>query len=197
MLLKVGVCFGEMAAAEEASAGRIRRGMGGRQDEVRAVEEFLAFFLSVFAPEQEDDIVVMCGNGLNDGVGQLFPPLLMVRKRLAFTNRQRGVEEENPLASPGDEATVGCRRNAKVGLKFLIDVLKGGRDGDPMRHAEAEAVGLSWTVVWVLPNDDNFDLVKRRQLKSLKDLTLGRKDGVSRPFFPLKKGFQVHEIGFL
>jgi hypothetical protein len=73
-----------------------------------------------------------------------------------------GVEEENSLLSPSDEASVRRRFNPKVRKKLLVDILEGWGDGNAWPDAKAQAMGLSEAMVWVLADNNNAHLVKRR-----------------------------------
>ena len=51
-------------------------------------------------------------------------------------------------------------------------------------------------VVGILPQQDDLDLVQRRQLKGIEDLVLGRINGVSSTL-AIDKLFERFEIGFV
>lgn len=75
------------------------------------------------------------------------------------------------------ESTVRARRILVAEL--LVDVSQRARDGNSLWYREAQSVGLSRTVVWVLTYDDYLDVFESRcEVGPGMDQVLGREDVV-------------------
>ena len=89
-----------MAATEETPVGRQRRGVRSRQHIVLGgvYQRFLGD--GIAAPEEEDDTRTLLAEGLDGGIGELLPAVLLVAACLMGTNGEGGVEQQHPLVGP-------------------------------------------------------------------------------------------------
>ena len=187
-----------MLATEKATVGRKWAGVWGGEDQVSAVRGHQRLLLDgETAPQQKQQVFPHLRKPLDNGVGKGLPADSRMACRLVGPHRQGGVQEQDALVGPAFQVPVlrGC--DAKVVVEFLEDVDEGGRRVDSVRHRETQPVGLSWIVVWVLPDDDRLYLVHRAKVQ-------GRKDFRSRRVYHvvfrllLQEGFLYFlEIGLL
>lgn len=68
-------------------------------------------------------------------------------------------------------------RLAQIVGDFLVNILQGGGQTDTMIDSKAEAIGLSWTMIGILAKDHDFNLIKGREIKGMKDKLGRRVDG--------------------
>src|SRR3546814_4647095 len=74
--------------------------------------------LRMAAPQDEDLGGRVGGDRGDRGVGELFPPLALMRCRHAALDRQAIVEQQHALACPMFEITMRRPRNPKVALNL-------------------------------------------------------------------------------
>ena len=76
---QIGIGLREGTRTEEAAVGRKGGGVrGGENAMARAVDE-CGFATGISAPKQEDDPFAPDGEGANDGIGEGFPTLSLMR----------------------------------------------------------------------------------------------------------------------
>ena len=68
------------------------------------------------------------------------------------------------MFGPAGKAAVGGGLDTKIGRELCIDVFEGRGYRNPVRDAEAESVGLSNAMIWILPYDNDTNILKRRTL---------------------------------
>lgn len=127
--------------------------------------------------------------------GESFPAMVAMAAGAVGLDGKSIVKEEDALLCPAREIAVGGNRSAKVGVDFFEDVLEARWGLDVFIDRESEAVGLAWTVVRVLTDDDDFDCFEV-SLKGGKNLRLGRVNS----FFGvglLEEGGEGFEISLL
>ena len=107
-----------------------------------------------------------------------------------------GVKKKHALPCPTGQIAVFCRRNREVHFQLLIDILQRRREGNAVRHREAEAVGLPGAVVGILADDDDLQFVEGAFVEGPEDIAAARVDASRGVFLPDEIG-QGDEIGFL
>ena len=185
-----------MMAAEETAASREGRRVHRFQDQVLEGVDQGLFGDGVVAPEDEDKMLALLGEGSDGRVGELFPAVTRVRGSLSGAHRQRGVEQQHPFPRPLLEVARTRHGHAEVIVQLFEDVLKAWWERHAIGHRKREAVSLSWAMVRVLTQDDHLHLVERREVEGIKDQRSRRIDGIL-PLLAYQKGFQVGEIGRL
>ena len=170
--------------------------MHGLEDEVALRVGDGALALGVTAPEHIDDALLAFGDGADHGVGEGLPAAACVRGRLVGADRQHGVQQQHALLGPAVEVARGGDGRSGVVGDLLEDILQRRREGNAVRHREAEAVGLPGAVVGVLPDDDHLQTVERAFVESPEDVAAARVDASRGVFLPDEIG-QGDEIGFL
>ena len=187
-----------MPAAEKSPVGRKWAGVWGGEDQVSAVWRHQGLLLDgETAPEQEHQVFPHLRKPLDDGVGKCLPADSRVACGHVGPHRQGGVQQQDSLLGPAFQVSVGRWRDAKVVMKFLEDVDEGGRRVDSVGHREAQAVGLSWIVVGVLPDDNHLHLVHGAKVQGRKDFRSRRVNHVMLRLL-LQEGFLYFlEIGLL
>ncbi len=88
MFFQVAVSFLEMAAAAEAEVGGERRRVRCFQNPMSFGVDQSAFFLSVGTPEQKNDVLALCADGVDDGIGEFLPAFALMRAGVALPHGQ-------------------------------------------------------------------------------------------------------------
>ena len=102
------VGLAEVVVPEEAPVSRQGRGVGRLQHQVPVAVYELALALGIGPPQDEDQMLALLGQFVDDGIGEGFPPFALVRSGPMRLDRERGVEQQYPLASPaGEVAALG------------------------------------------------------------------------------------------
>ncbi len=122
-------------------------------------------FLRIGAPEDEHYRAVLPRDEFDHRVRKLLPAALLVRSRLAHFHRQHAVEQQNALLGPMGKVAMARRIDAEVRLHLLVDVDKAWRWAHAVLDGEAEAMGLPFAMIGVLPQYDDADLVERGQIE--------------------------------
>ncbi len=78
MFLEIGIYLGEGTGSEEAAPGGEGGWMGGGNDHMAGFIDQVALLLGMVAPENEDDVGVVGGGGLDQGLGKLLPAKMCV-----------------------------------------------------------------------------------------------------------------------
>src|SRR6516225_7301929 len=143
MLAQPVVCSGKMPAANEAAIGRQRRGVRRLEHEMMAGVDQPPLGLGRAAPEQEDQTLAAAVEAVDDGIGEAFPALALMRAGAAALDRQHGVEQQYALSRPGQQAAMARSRSLQVALDLSKDVFERGRRRYARQHREAQTVRLS------------------------------------------------------
>ena len=170
--------------------------MDGLQNEILLRVGDGAFLLGVTAPEHVDDALPAHGDGADDGVGEGLPALSGVRGRFVGPHGEHRVEQQYALLGPAVEVARERHGYARVVGDLLENVLERRRKGYAVGHGETEAVGLSGSVVGVLPDDDHLQAVERAFVECAEDVAAARKNAV-RGIFAAHEIDQSCEIGLL
>mmetsp|Transcript_62280 Transcript_62280/g.167116 ORF Transcript_62280/g.167116 Transcript_62280/m.167116 type:complete len:251 (-) Transcript_62280:527-1279(-) len=163
----------EVLAAEEALGRGQRRRVGCLEHLVPLGVHGLALVLRRAAPQQEHQPLPLARHRRDDGVGESFPPPLLVAVGLRAAHREHGVEHEDALLGPARQAAVrGPLEPGHPGvrLQLLVHVDQAGRCGDARLDAEGQPVGLAGAVVGVLPHHHHRHLVQRAEVEGGEDL---------------------------
>ena len=164
----------EVVVAEETAVCREGTGMGGCEDVVLVGVDECRLASGRRSPKEKDDVVAVVVDGTDDGVGECFPALVAVTEGLVLTDGETGVEEEDALACPACEVAGGRDGGSGLGVYFLEDVLERGRKGYSVSYAETESVCLSGSVIGVLAEDDDLDLIYGSLPEGVEDERAGR-----------------------
>ena len=193
MRLQVFVGSAEMSVTEEAMVGRQRRGMYRREYQMTVAVDESTFLLRVGAPEDEHQVFTLFGQGADGCIGKFFPALALVRTRLVGSHCQGGVQQQYSLFGPAGQVACGGDGQPQVALNLLEDVLQRRREGDAVVHREAEAMGLSRSMIGILSQDDHFHPVERTQVERVENKFAGGIDRCGLVFLPHKVG-QADEV---
>lgn len=83
---------------------------------------------------------------------------------------------------------------AEIGLKFLENVEKRGGKGDAFVDGKTKSVGLIWSMVGVLTQDDDLNVWERTEVKGAEDVFGVRINGALL-VFGFDKGGEGGEVG--
>ena len=75
-------------------------------DEMLCAVDVRAFCFGVVAPQDKNEILALFGEFANDRIGELLPPLPLMRTRFARAHRQSRIEKKNSLLGPMFEITL-------------------------------------------------------------------------------------------
>ena len=78
-----------------------------------------------------------------------------------FIDSEGGVEKEYTLTRPARQIPVGGYRRSRVGIHLFENIYQRGRHLYAGIDRETQPVGLSGTVVWILPEYHNLHIVER------------------------------------
>jgi hypothetical protein len=184
-----------MSAADEAAMRRQRRGMRRAQHAMAVAVDHLALGLRVAAPQQEDKAFAFAIQRVHHMVGEPLPALACMGTGAAFLDREHGVQQQHALPRPRQQAAVVRTRDADVALQFLEDVVQRRRHGNARLHGEAQPVRLSRTVVGILAEHHDLDVVERRGVERTEDARRRRKDARARlPAFAQERRQLLHVL---
>ena len=113
-------------------------------------------------------------------IGEVLPPEFGVTPGLVRSHREYGVEQKDAVARPRLEAAVAGLRDPEIGSQLFVNVAQRRRDLDATRDREAEATGLTWTVIRVLAQDDHPGVAVGREMKGREDIVVFGVDVVFR-----------------
>ena len=189
------VAFFEMPAPEKPVESRKGAGVHCFQHEmpVRCYERFFAS--GVAAPEHENHRLGLVAQRLYHAVGKDFPPFAFVAVGFSAAHGERRVEQQHALFRPADEAAVFAEMGAVFGVDFFEYVDQAGRRLNAGLHGKRQTVRLTFAVIGVLTQNDNFDVVVIGCFQRGKDPLFGRINRVFGVFF-FEKFAQIPEIRF-
>ena len=130
-----------------------------------AVDE-VPFADSVRSPKHKHYAASLRGEGVDGGVGESFPSDTGMRFRGVLAHGKRCVEQEHSLRCPAREVAVVGNGSAGLVVDLLEDISQRGRNVDARIHREAETVGLTGTMVRILPDDHHFNLIEGSGVES-------------------------------
>ncbi len=130
-------------------------------------------------PMPKDDRLGQLTAAFDNVVGERAPAQFGVRVRGMLAHGERSVEEQDALLCQGVRVSRGGNGAAQIGFEFLIDVAQARRQLGLRRwDRERQSHGLVGSVIRVLTQDDNLDLVGRRVGEGIEDVVLCRVDGL-------------------
>ena len=77
--------------------------------------------------------------------------------------------------------------DVEISLEFFKNILQGWRHRNFLRNAEAKTFGLTWTMVRILADDDDFYLIEGGLFEGLVDEVVGGVDWRWGGNFAVKK----------
>ena len=185
---KIGIGLAEMPVPKPISPVRAERGrVSAAQHEMpgRINQAFL--FLGIAPPEQKHYSVSILRDPSDDLVGEHLPAPVLVGGRLAFTNRQRGIEQKHSLIRPMGQVSILRIGPSKICFQLLEDIYQRRRVSDSLMHGKTQSIGLSCTVIGILAEYDHLDGLERTMVK-------GRKNLPSRGIAPVAFVFRTHKL---
>lgn len=199
LLFQPFVATGEMAVSEPtATVGGEGRGVDGLKNEVLLLVDETLLVARIAAPKQEDNMGTFTGDGLDDGIRELFPSFPLVRSGNMLAHGQCGVEEQHSLFRPSAERTViefpavGILYNLWNGAYVVLYLFENVDKGRWQRYAcldrKAQTFRLTCTMVWVLPYYYDLHLVNRTEVEGIENLVPGRITSVMAVFLAYKTG---------
>ena len=152
--------------------------MYGSQYQMPGGVNKLAFPDSIVAPKDENQVFFLSGKGVNNGIGKLLPAFSLVRAGLACSHRERGIKQQDTLPGPVLQITAGGNRCAGIVFNFGENIAQAGWKLNPVVHREAKAMGLSRSVIGILPQNNHFGLGERTLVKCIEDQSGRRVNGL-------------------
>lgn len=157
------VGFGKMLAPKKSPMSRERRWM--RPTENVMTRSLLvnnaSLLLSVGPPKHKNQSRrTRFAQTLYDGVRKCLPSFVFVAISFGFSDSETGVEQQDSLLGPTAQIAVSwSHKTLDIGFQFFVHVDQRRRWWHAFLHAEAKAVGLIGSVVGVLAENDDFNLV--------------------------------------
>ena len=171
-----------MPAAKKAVAGREGTGVGGCQHQVTAGVDEGLFLPGVGAPEQKHHGLLPSRQQLNDPVGENLRANAPGGGSLSGPHRENGVQQQDAMLCPVCEAAVGRGRDPQIIPDFLVDVLKGGGNGDALLDRKGQSMGLSRSMIGVLSQNDHPGILKGGIPQGVENIIHGGVDGAGKVF---------------
>ena len=119
--------------------------------------------------------------------------------RQALLDRQDAVEQQHTLAGPGLKAAVRklALIKSQVSLDLLNDVQQRRWHTYTRRHGKTQAMGLTFTVVRVLAQNNHLDTLQGGRIEGIKILATGGVNHLALLFLRLQEFFQGQHIRLL
>jgi len=123
----------------------------------------------VVAPENEDDVFLGIWEESDYFIGEGFPSFPLVWCRLSFAHSKYAVEQKHSLIRPVSKI---CRSalNPEITLELLEDILEAWLCFWSVRYGERESHRSSWSVVGILPEDDDANLLGWCEIEGTEDI---------------------------
>ena len=94
---------------------------------------------------------------------------MLVTRSFSELNSEYGIEEEYTLACPVAEITIRSL-DTKIALELFVDISEARRQYLILTNTKSKSICNSWSVIGVLSENDNFDLIERGEFKCSVDL---------------------------
>lgn len=163
-------------------------------DCMTGVIDALALLPGLASKEEEDHTFAFGVDAVDHRVGEPFPAAAGVGCRLAITDGEHDVQEQDAPACPRLEVAVVRYDNAGVLVKLAEQVAEGWRRLDAACHREGQPMGLSGLMVGVLPEKDGTDPPARGEAQRLEKLPCWRIYR-GRTVFCGQKRLELAEVG--
>ena len=91
---------------------------------------------------------------------------------LALAYGQEGIQQQHALSGPAFQIAVSWRGEIDIGIigQFLVNVSKRRRNLDAFANGKAKTMSLIWTVVGILPDNDDLNTVQWRPVETGKHI---------------------------
>lgn len=170
MLDKILICTTERMRTEESTISRQRRRMRRCQHKMTVSINESTFLYSIGAPQNKHQMLPVAVKTHYHFIGKCFPTFTLMRSRSMSLHGKSRVEQQHTLSCPPRQISIGRRhRKLKIVLYLLKYIDERWRQRNTVTHRETQSVGLSWTVIRILTENDNFYFVKRTFIKSRKN----------------------------
>ena len=139
-------------------------------------------------------MVAAVGELAYDGVGKRFPSMPCMRSSLVLSHGECGIEQKHTLLCPSAQTSQAGDGAPCIVVDLLEDVDKRGRHAYTIFHRETKSLGLSWTMIRILSDDDHLDVVERTEVEGIKYLAPRRVASALRIFRAHERGKPL-EVG--
>lgn len=129
-----------------------------------------ALLLGVTAPQDEDEAGALAVQYIDDRVGELLPPFVLMTPRLGRLHRKRRVQQQHTLLGPTLQMAMVRRFNSQILLQFLKNILQRRRNIHARLHRKTQTVRLLSAMVRVLTENHHFHFIERRMIERRKEL---------------------------
>ena len=120
------------------------------------------FLLSVTSPQDEGYPCLLHGNQFDQAIGELLPAASLMRIGLVRSNCEDRIEHEDALPGPRLQIPVIGDPASNIFMEFPIDVSqREGQRPNGGLHGKTEAMGMTRSWIWILPDEEYADLVIR------------------------------------
>ncbi len=140
--------------------------MGGADDGMAFLGHELGLGVGCVAPEEEHDRFGPLVQGSDHVVGEVLPSLTAVGVGGVCPDGEDGVEHEQAASGPRLKvAMVRCLESGQVGGELPVNVAQRARQASVGRDREAQPVGVAGGRVGILPEENDADVLWRRELE--------------------------------
>ncbi|MOA10314.1 hypothetical protein D3C78_1301980 [compost metagenome] len=95
-------------------------------------------------------MVAFVVDSADDGVGEFFPALPLMRGGAGLFHCQHTIEQKHALFCPAFQKAVTHRANAEIGLQFLVDIDERRRNAHAGLDGKAQPMRLAKPVIGIL-----------------------------------------------
>ena len=196
MLSQESICFTKMTTAEKASMSWEGRGVRSFEDDMFFCIDERFLFLRVASPEEENQKITFIRECLYDWISKGFPSFPSMRHRLPCTDCECGIEEEYALFCPTCQISIFWCGDTEIWLNFLKYIHQWWRISHSFHDRERESMGLSWSMIGVLPKYDNLYFFEWSFVQSGKYIFWMRVYCLTRKYLIFYKLRKLPKIGF-
>lgn len=135
---------------------------------LRSINEFF-LALCERSPEDKYDKFSIFRYSLNDKIRECSPAKMLMARSFSELDCEYGIQEEHALARPVAEIATSPL-DTKITLEFFVDISETWWQYLILTNTKSKSICNSWSVIGVLPEDDNFDLIKWGEFECSVDL---------------------------
>lgn len=94
---------------------------------------------------------------------------MLMARSFSELDREHSIQKEYSLARPITQITIDSL-DLQVALELFVDISEAWWQYLIFTNTKSESICNSWSVIGVLSEDDNFDLIKRGEFECSVDL---------------------------
>lgn len=166
------------------------------QDQITRSINHCALLLRIATPQHIDNTLLALGNKPHHRIGKSFPASSCVRSCLVRPDGQNSVEHQHSLFRPAVEISTQRHGLTHIISHLLEDIAQRWRKIHSIIHREAQAIGLSVSVIGILTDNHHLQVIEWAFIEGTKYISRSRKY-LARGVLRLYKIDQLRKVGFI